>query len=885
MIAALQRLWARTRALFSGRRLDDDLAAELAHHLEAQTADFIRAGLPPEEARRRAHVALGGIEQTRELHRETRSLPWLEQCGRDLGYALRAFRRERGFTATALLILAMGVGLNTTVFSLVNTVLLRPLPFPDASQLVQISNGDPANPAQGDLSAIASTVATWEGLQQTTQAFARIEAYDPFSVRNTFRLTSDAAEPETILAVQVTPGLFPMLGMQPLLGRMLLPEDATREAPPRTVLTYQLWSRRFQRDPGIVGRTIQINRTPVEVVGVLPPADPFTTVFFPAVRVDTYVPVVTENSRNWGNTLALIGRTKPGISPAQAAADLRRALELTKERLPAHERYMFANGVSLQTAVAGSLRRPLLFLWVAAGLLLAIVGFNLGGLLLARGVRRGRELAVRAALGASRGRLARQLLTESLTLVAIGSAVGALLAYGCILLLSRRTGVEIPLLQAVRLDGSALGFTVLLCVATGLLCGVAPAWRLSRADLQAALNADGRGTTGGRAQVWTRSTLVLLELALASMLAISGGLMVRSLMNLLRVDLGFRPDQLIAVRIDPVAEQSEAALNYLGSILERAQALPGVQAAGFTDCIPVERDRSWAVFPINPDHPNERRYDGAHVRIVSQGLLRALGTALIAGRDFTASDDAKSPAVIIINRTLAERFWPGQNALGRQVMVSHRTPMTVIGVAADVRHGGPEVPSGNEFYLSMWQLGPGSFDLMVRTPLPVRTLTADLRGALREIDPTLPLTKVRPMSELVDRTLSSRRLVAALVGGFAVLALGLAAIGLYGLISYTVSLRTREIGIRMALGADGRSVRREVLGKTFQLASVGLALGVLGAMALSRLVESLLHGVSALDPSTYAVVVLGALGCVFFAGYLPARRASRVDPMIALRAE
>jgi predicted permease len=885
MIATLQRLWARTRALFSGRQLDDDLAAELEYHVAAQTADFIRAGLTPDEARRQAHVALGGVEQTRELHRETRGLPWLEQFVRDLGYALRACRRERGFTGTALLILAIGVGLNTTVFSLVNTVLLRPLPFPDARQLIQISNGDPAKTAQGDLSAIASTVATWEGLQQTTQAFARIEAYDPFSVRNTFRLTSDTAEPETILAVQVTPGLFPMLGMQPLLGRMLRPEDATREAPPRTVLSYQLWSRRFQRDPGIVGRTIEINRSRVEVVGVLPRADAFSTVFFPAVRVDTYVPVVTENSRNWGNTLALIGRTKPGITPAQAAADLRRALELTKQRLPDHERYMFANGVSLQTAVAGRLRQPLLFLWVAAGLLLAIVGFNLGGLLLARGVRRGRELAVRAALGASRGRLARQLLTESLTLVAVGSAIGALLASGCLLLLSRRTGVEIPLLQAVRLDGAALGFTVLLCVVTGLLCGVAPAWRLSRADLQQAMNAEGRGATGGRAQAWRRTTLVVLELALASTLAISGGLMVRSLMNLLRVDLGFRPDQLIAVRIDPVAEQSEAALNGLRSILERARALPGVQAAGLTDCIPVERDRSWALYPIDPANANERRYDGAHVRIVSHGLLRALGTTLVAGRDFTPADDAKSPAVIIINRSLAGKFWPGQNALGRQIMVGHRTPMTVIGVAADVRHGGPEVPSGNEFYLSMWQLGPGSFDLMVRTALPVRTITADLRAALREIDPTLPLTKVRPMSELVDRTLSSRRLVASLVGGFAVIALGLAAIGVYGLIAYSVSLRTREIGIRMALGADASSVQRGVLGETLRLALVGLAIGVLGTLAVSRLVQSLLHGISATDPATYLVIILGALGCVFLAGYLPARRASRVDPMIALRAE
>lgn len=885
MIAPLDRFWARLRAVFTSRQLDDDFAAELAHHLEAQTAENLRRGMSPDEARRQAHLALGGIEQAREFHRETRSLPRLEQFGRDLAYALRTFRREPGFTLTALVILAIGVGLNTTVFSLVNTVLLRPLPFAHADRLIQITNGDPASHAQGDLSAITSTVLTWEGLQDTTQAFDRIEAYDPFSVRNTFRLTSDTGEPETLLAVQVTPGLFPMLGMKPLLGRMLLPEDATRAAPVRTVLTYQLWSRRFERDAGIVGRTIQINHAPVEVVGVLPPADAFSTVFFPAVRVDLYVPVVKENSRNWGNTLALLGRTKPGISSGQAAADLRRALEETKRRLPANERFVFANGESLQNAVAGSLRQPLLFLWVAAGLLLAIVGFNLGGLLLARGARRGRELAVRAALGASRGRLVRQLLTESFALVAVGSAVGALLAWGCLWLLARRTGVEIPLLQTVRLDGAALGFTVLLGVVTVLLCGVAPAWRLSRADLQQALKDETRGATGGRAQVWTRTTLVVLEVALACMLAISGGLVVRSLMNLLRVDLGFQPANLIAVRIDPEVANSEAGLNYFRSILDRVRALPGVQAAGLTDCIPVERDRSWALYPINTDNPKERRYTVGHVRIVSHDLLRALGTTLLAGRDFTPNDDAKSPRVIIINHSLAEKLWPGENAIGRQVVVSHRVPVTVIGVAADVRHSGPEVPSGNEFYLSLWQMGPGSFDLMVRTALPVRTLTAELRDGLRAIDPTLPLTKVRPMSQLVDRTLSSRRLVAWLVGGFAVIALGLAAIGLYGLISYTVNSRAREIGIRMALGADAAQVLRGVLGQTLQLAVVGLAIGVTATLAAARLMQSLLHGVSATDPGTYVVMTLAALGCAFFAGYLPARRAARVDPMITLRAE
>jgi predicted permease len=886
MIPSLDRFWARLRAVFTSRQLDHDFTAELQHHLEALTADNVRAGMTPSEARRQAHLALGGMEQTRELHRETRGLPWLEQFSRDALFALRTFQRERGFTVVALSILAIGIGLNTGVFSLVNTVLLRPLPFADAERLVLISNGDPASVSRNELSNISSTVATWEALQETSQALEPIEAYDPFSVRHTFRLTSSSSDPETVLTVQVSPGLFPLLGMQPLLGRLLLPEDATPDAPPRTVLTHQLWSRRFHRDPTIIGSTIQINHRAVEVVGVLPPADPFTTVFFPAVRIDGYVPVVKERSRDWGNTLMLLGRIKPGLTPAQASADTLRAIEQIEASRPTNQPYVFANLTLVREWVAGNLRQPLLFLWIAAGLVLAIVGFNLGGLLLARGAARSREFAVRTALGAGRGRLARQLLTECFVLVAIGATLGGLIAWGGLTLLSARNGVEIPLLQNVRLDASALGFTVALCVVTVLLCGVAPALKLSGGgDLQHALKDESRGGSSGRAQVRVRSTLVILEVALACILAISAGLMVRSLVNLLRVDLGFAPDNLIAVRVDPViAGDWPAHVNYLDALLERVRALPGVETAGLTDCIPVERDRSWSMYPIYPDSLEVQRWTSAHVRIVSPGLIGALGTTLLAGRDFTPADGTESPRVMVINRTLAHTFWPGEDAIGRQVNLGGR-PITIIGVVADVRHAGPEVPSGNEFYLPLRQQGSGSWDLLVRTTLPVNVLTADLRQALRDIDPTLPLSKVRPVTELIDRTLSSRLLLVSLIGGFAAIALGLAALGLYGLISYSVTQRTREIGIRMALGADAALVQREVICDTLRLATFGLVLGLAGSLAAARLLQALLHGISAMDLPTYIVMTFGALVCALVAGYLPARRASRIDPMIALRAE
>jgi predicted permease len=362
--------------------------------------------------------------------------------------------------------------------------------------------------------------------------------------------------------------------------------------------------------------------------------------------------------------------------------------------------------------------------------------------------------------------------------------------------------------------------------------------------------------------------------------------MVRSFLNLLKVDLGFETANLVAVRIDPVIDgEGEAYVNYLEATLDRVRALPGVEAAGLTDCVPVERDRSWGMFPVNEENPDTQDWDGAHVRIVSPGLIGALGTRLIAGRDFTRFDGADSPRVMVINQSLAERFWPGEDAVGRQIRIGGGDPVAVIGVVADVRHSGPELPSGNEFYLPLRQQGSGSWDLLVRTQLPVASLTAGLRSALREVDPTLPFSKVRPVSTLIDRTLSSRRLLVYLIGGFAAIALGLAALGLYGLISYTVAQRTKEIGIRMALGANAGTVQRQVLADTMKLALAGLVLGVAGTIAAGRFMQSMLYGVSAGDPQTYVVMTLGALACAFIAGYLPARRASRVDPMIALRAD
>ncbi|PTY02099.1 multidrug ABC transporter substrate-binding protein [Opitutaceae bacterium EW11] len=883
MIARWDRWIARVRSLFRRKELDAEFAAELEHHLESLTDEFVQNGLDRKEAHRRAVLALGGITQTRELQRQVRGFAWLDQFLQDCAFAVRVFRREKAFTVTVLAVLAVGIGLNVTVFSLVNTTILRPLPFPEPERLYWISNRDGTN-ANTDLSSVSSLVEVWEELARTSRTMEVIEAFDPFSVRQTYRLTG-AGDPETILSLNVSPGLFGTLGIRPMLGRLLLPEDAVLHAPPRILLTHQLWQRRFASDPAIVGRSVQINGAPVEVVGVMPPIDVFSSVFFPAVRVDVYSPLCNDVERGWGNTVIMLGRARPGFSSADVRADLKLAVDRLQK--PLSEKYwsFSARPTPLKTRVVGSLQRPLTFLWIAAAMVLAIVGLNVGGLQLARGAARSKELAVRYALGAGRGRLLRQLVTECSLLVAVGSAVGLVLAWGLIHFLTSRSAVEMPLLQTLHLGAGSAAFTVALAFLTTLFCGLAPAWRLAQAaQLGSRIGDDGRTTTASLGRSRLRNALVVGEVALACTLAVSAALVTRSLNNVLAIDLGFQPKNLVAIRVDPGAPDPKA--QFIEQLLERARSVPGVEAAGATDCIPVERDRSWWLSAPDSENPARQVGCDAHVRIVTPGLLATMGIPLHEGRDFAASDDAQHPTAIIVNRTLAKRLWPNApSALGKEVRHGGGKAI-VVGVAGDVRHSGPEVESGSEMYFCVHQLPQvASWDVLLRTRLPPALAAASLRQVVRGLDPTLPLTKVRSMQAIVDRSMSSRRLLSTMVIGFAAMALGLALFGLYGVISYTVAQRQREIGIRMALGAAASTVLRNVVGRTLALAVCGTALGVVLALAVSRSLASVLYGISPTDPTTYAVAVVLLLGCAIAAGYYPARRAAQIDPATALRWE
>jgi predicted permease len=701
MIPSLDRLFARIRAAFRKPDLDAEFDEELAHHLDLLTDDYVAQGLSGSEARRQARLELGGVEQTRELHRETRGLPWFEQLGLDLRPTARLLSRERSFSIIALTIIAIGVGLNTSVFSLVNTVLLRPLPFIAAEQLIWITNGPPET-ARDDLSSITHRIDAWEGLQESNRALDQIEAYNPFSLRQTYRLTRDDGTAETLKEVEVSSGLFPMLGIQPRLGRFFTAEDAVPNGPATVILSHQFWQNRFGGDPSIVGETVRINDTPTLILGIAPRLDTFASSFYPAVRIDCYAVIVNENRRTSGNTVALVGRMKAGINPEQAATDLALAMETTRTNRPDLGNYPQANVHRLHDYIAGSLRQPLRFLSVAAGLLLAIVAFNLGGLLLARGAARSKELALRSALGAGHNRILRQLFTESATLVIVGSFIGTLNAAGIIHYLATKSAAAIPLLQSVRLDAASLGFTLLLSAGTAIFCGLTPAWRLSvgRGPGFAALKDEGRGATASRGLVRIRSFLVMSEIALACGLVITAGLVMRSLHNVRELDLGYEAENLTAVRIDLTGDYDEHTADYLYTMIDRVAALPGVTTAGLTDFIPIERDRGWGISALdNPEDQDSRRDGtGAHVRTVSAGLLEAMGTSIIAGRSFNRTDGADREA-IIINQTLAQWFWPDSSAIGNYVRQNDNA-MRVIGVAADVRHRGPEIAAGREMYMT-----------------------------------------------------------------------------------------------------------------------------------------------------------------------------------------
>jgi predicted permease len=884
---ALRALFSRLRAFFQRERLEDDFSAELDSHVELLAAENEKAGMTPEEARRAARLRIGGRESIREMHSETRGLPLLDHLQRDLRYTLRSLRHDPSFTAVSLVILALAIGANIAVFSVINTLLLRPLPFPEAQQLVWV-----APPPSGcGLSCATYSADACEEFRAQSRAYQDVTGYEAFTTPDNERLTG-RGEPEPATSIEVVGNFFEVLGVQPTMGR-LFTWDESHGNHPVALLTDAYWRRQFTADPAIVGKAIDLSGAPITVVGVLPPSFDFGAVFSPGAKVDLFVPLDLNQQRDWGNIVTLIGRLKPGVTLPQALDDANRVAP----DIYFNVKYPDTKGrykgslipVSLKDYVMGKLRRSLIALWCAVAAILLIAAVNLSNLLLARTSARSKEFAVRGALGASRARIMGQLLLESLTLSAAGALLGLGLAVMLIAWLRHQGALALPLLGTVRIDLQALGWTVLIAVFTAMIFGLLPGVRITAGNLQEALKDSGPGAGVGRKHEHIRAALVVAEVTLACVLLVTAGLLLRSFAKVLQVDLGFRPDGASSIKIDyddsgPTQDVSVAKrMAAFQQIIARVSALPGVEAAGMSDFLPLGPNREWDQPVPEGKSIDPKDLPDPLVYVITPGFIRAMGIGL-RGREFTWGDGPHSEKVVLINAAAARVYWPNEDAVGR-FLVRGTERDRVVGVVDDVHEENVEGATGTQIYYPFTQQTPEGEQLVVRTNLPPSVLGPSVLRALRELNPNQPAAEFRPIRAIVDRAVSPRRFFMLLVAAFAGLGLLLATLGIYGVISYAVTQRTPEIGIRMALGATVGQVRSLVLARTVRLACTGVILGALLSLLLSNVIASLLFATSPWDAPAYLGMALVLLLVALAAGYIPARRASRIEPMRALRAE
>jgi predicted permease len=889
MRARQVRAWfVRLFGLFGRARRDRELAEELESHLEMHVEDNLRAGMSLAEARRQALVKLGGVAQAVEECRRQRRLPLIETLMKDLRYGVRRLARSPGFTFVAVLSLALGIGANTAIFSLVNTALLRPLPVERPEQIVSLAN------AAGSRGFPAFSYPNYKDFRDRSgEVFDGLYAYRfaPLSV-------SHEGTSERLWGYVVTGNYFEVLGVRAALGRVLTPDDDRLPgAHPVTVVSYEGWQRRFGADPSVVGKSLIVNGRSFTVVGVLPQGFYGTEII---AAPEMWFPVSMQAEIEVGNSwldkrgvenLLIQGRLKPGVGVerAQAALDAV-AIQLEREFPEVNEGRRVT--LSAPGFISGMIRGAVLGF---TGLLMVVVAFvlllactNLANLLLARAAERRKEIAMRLALGASRLRLVRQLMAESMLLALVSGAVGLLFAYWLVRAAAGlKPPVDVPLAIDLHLDYRVMAFTCAVSLATGVLFGLLPAWQATKVDLLPALK-DETGS-GGLRRSWWKDGLIVLQVALSLVLLVGGGLMLRALQRAQALDLGFEPKNAVEVSFDLRLQGYDGARGreFQKRLLERVRTLPGVQAAGVVDLAPVDlhfsRDSVFVEGQVPERAANAPR---AMVSRAGPGYFRAMGTGLVRGRDFTEWDDEKAPPVAVVNETFARRFWPGEDPLGRRLRQGGpETPlMEVVGVVEDGKYAGLNEAPQAYVVRPLAQAYTGSNTIIIRTEGDARQLLAAVRNEVRQLDPHLP-TSGKPLEERLAMPLLPVRVAASLLGSFGLLALALAAVGIYGVMSYAVSRRTREIGIRMALGAQASSVLRLTIRQGMVPVLVGVAVGLAVALGLTRLAGSLLFGVSAADPATYAGVSALLTAVALLACYVPARRAAKVDPLAALRNE
>jgi putative ABC transport system permease protein len=919
---------------FRRARTERQLDAELRFHLEQQIADYVATGMTPEEARRRARLDFGGLDQVKEECRDVGAARFVETLIQDLRYGLRQLRRNLGFTAVAVVTLALGIGTNTAIFSVVNAVVLRPLPYSHSDRLVWITESIPA------LKSEAATGGDYVDWKDQNHTLDRIAAYDtryrgslregaPGPGSADFNLTGRGT-PARVHGAFVSASFFATLGVKPQLGRAFTENEDQPSGPHVVVLMHSFWQQYFGSDPHVLGQTVDLDTAPYTVVGVMPasfrfPGDSLAQILLPLALNQAQERLRTQGQRQ----VQIIGRLKPGVSPAAARADLN---EILKRAQPSggpmlgegggHGRAMRTPGsggpggqsrintsslpemappvselevVPLAQHLAGNLRPAMLTLLGAVGLVLLIACANVANLMLTRASARTREMAVRAALGAGRWRLVRQLLAESATLAVAGGIAGLLLAAWGVHVIARlipaSAGGGILAVAAPTVDGNVLLFALAASIFTGILFGLAPAVSVTRPDLAEGIKEGAQVAIPGGRRGWLRGVLAVAEISLALVLLIGAALLIKSFDRVLQVNPGFAPERVLTMDIsltDARYSTPQQKSEFFSQLLRRVESLPGVRSAAFADSLPLSPYQGFLLMSPNHLLPQAALSSSTTVMMrmltVSPGYFYTLGIPVLKGRTFTDHDDAQAPKVAVVNEALARRLWPAEDPIGKQ-FPPPRGNMTVVGVVGNTRHEGLSQETEAEFYVPYLQSPCDSMQLAVRTAGDPDSIISAVRAQVRAVDPDQPLYHVATLEQTLSESLAPRRFNMLLLGIFAGIALALATVGIYGVMAFSVTQRTHEIGIRMALGAQKSDILRLVVGQGMILALIGVGIGIAGALALTRFIASMLYGVKPTDLQTFIGVSLVLIIVALLACYIPARRATKVDPMTALRYE
>jgi len=801
----------------------------------------------------------------------------------DIRYGTRTLARSPGFAAVAILTLALGIGANTAIFSLVNGVLLRPLPYRDAGGLAFVAASNRRQGSKADVTSYPD-FADWRAQNRVFSGLAAYRAHD-YDLSGG---TATSSRPVRIRGVRVTQDLFPVLEEAPALGRTFLPEEYQSGKDHAVLVSDGLWRRLFNGDPALVGKTLKLNEEVYTVVGVMPPRFQFP----PTEHASLYTPLVPDADRNHG-WLWAVGRVKPGVSLRQAQVEMDTIALRLQQQHPKSNQGEGVNVMPLQESVVGDLRPAFLVFVCAVGLVLLIACANVANLMLSRTAAREREMAVRAAVGAGRGRLMRQLLTESALLGLLGGSLGLVLAVWGVdaLLAMLRQRVPPSLVENVGIDGWVLGFTFVVSVLTGVVFGLAPAWSASRVQLNESLKEGSRATTGSLRPARLRGVLVVSEVALALVLLVGAGLMIRSFRLLTRVETGVDTHNVLALDFsfhEPRYDQPHVRADFLQQVAERVRTLPGVKSASWAADVPLSGDVDSDSFSIagRPD-PAPGKPREASFNVVGPGYLQTLGIPLLRGRDFADNDTAATPGVALINQAMVRHFWPGEDPLGKRITTDGKYFFSIVGVVGDVRQLGQASETSPEVYLSYLQdpFGWPYRTLVVRSVGEPLKLVGSVEQAVWSVNKDQPVANVRTLEQVLADSVAQPRIFSLLLGAFAGLALVLASVGIYGVVSYSVTQRTHEVGVRLALGAEQVDVLRLVVGQGMLLTAIGLGIGLTGALALTRFLAGFLYAVRPTDPITFVLVGLTLCTVALLACYIPARRATKVDPMVALRYE